>query len=56
MCTFYKTFPSDNRHLNFAACLGVIGIQIAKNINDSGIAITMGSKDYEYLTNDVINI
>ena len=56
MCTFYKTFPSDNRHLNFATYLGVIGIQIAKNINDSGITITKESKDYRYLTNDVINI
>jgi len=56
MCTFYKTFPSDNRHLNFATYLGVIGIQIAKNINESGITITKDSKDYKYLTNDVINI
>ncbi len=56
MCTFYKTFPSNNRHLNFATYLGVIGIQIAKNINDSGITITKDSKDYRYLTNDVINI
>lgn len=56
MCTFYKTFPSDNRHLNFVTYLGVIGIQIAKNINDSGITITKESKDYRYLTNDVINI
>jgi 5-methylcytosine-specific restriction protein B len=56
MCTFYRTFPSDNRHINFATYLGVIGIQIAKNINDSGIKITKDSKNYEYLTNDVINI
>jgi hypothetical protein len=56
MCAFYKTFPSDNRHLNFATYLGVIGIQIAKNINESGITITKDSKDYKYLTNDVINI
>jgi hypothetical protein len=56
MCTFYKTFPSDNRHLNFATYLGVIGIQIAKKINESGITITKDSKDYKYLTNDVINI
>lgn len=56
MCTFYKTFPSDNRHLNFATYLGVIGIQIAKNINESGVTITKDSKDYRYLTNDVINI
>jgi hypothetical protein len=56
MCTFYETFPSDNRHLNFATYLGVIGIQIAKNINESGIAITKDSKDYRYLTNEVINI
>jgi hypothetical protein len=56
MCTFYKTFPSDNRHLNFATYLGVIGIQIAKNINESGITITKDSKEYKYLTNDVINI
>ena len=56
MCTFYRTFPSDNRHLNFATYLGVIGIQIAKNINESGITITKDSKDYKYLTNDVINI
>jgi len=56
MCTFYKTFPSDNRHLNFATYLGVIGIQIAKNINNSGITIAKDSKNYQYLTNDVINI
>ncbi len=56
MCIYYKTFPSDNRHLNFATYLGVIGIQIAKNINDSGITITKDSKDYRYLINDVINI
>ena len=56
MCTFYKTFPSDNRHLNFATYLGVIGTQIAKNINESGIIITKDSKEYKYLTNDVINI
>ncbi|MFY7938281.1 MAG: hypothetical protein ACOVOQ_12945 [Flavobacterium sp.] len=56
MCAFYKTFPSENRHLNFATYLGVIGIQIAKNINKSGIKITKDSKDYKYLTTDVINI
>lgn len=56
MCTFYKTFPIENRHLNFATYLGVIGIQIAKNINESSITITKDSKDYKYLTNDVINI
>jgi len=56
MCAFYKTFPLDNRHLNFATYLGVIGIQIAKNINNSGITLTKDSKDYKYLTNDVINI
>lgn len=56
MCAFYKTFPSENRHLNFATYLGVIGIQIAKNINISGVKITKDSKDYKYLTTDVINI
>jgi len=56
MCTFYKTFPIENRHLNFATYQGVIGIQIAKNINESGITIAKDSKDYKYLTNDVINI
>lgn len=56
MCAFYKTFPLENRHLNFATYLGVIGIQIAKNINKSGIIITKDSKDYKYLTTDVINI
>lgn len=56
MCAFYKTFPSDNRHLNFATYLGVIGIQIAKNINNSGVTLTKDSKEYKYLTNDVINI
>lgn len=56
MCAFYKTFPSDNRHLKFATYLGAIGIQIAKNINNSGITLTKDSKDYKYLTNDVINI
>ena len=56
MCTFYRSFPSTNRHLNFATYLGTLGIQIAKNINSSGIAITTGSKDYKYLINEVINI
>ena len=56
ICAFYKTFPSDNRHLNFATYFGVIGIQIAKNINNSGITLTKDSKDYRYLTSDVINI
>lgn len=56
MCAFYKTFPTENRHLNFATYLGVIGIQIAKNINKSGFKITRDSKDYKYLTTDVINI
>lgn len=56
MCSYYKTFPSDNRHLNFATYLGAIGIQIAKNIKESGITLTKDSKDYKYLTNDVINI
>mgnify|MGYP005666607859 CR=1 FL=1 len=56
MCTFYKTFPAENRHLNFATYLGTIGIQIAKNINSSGIKLTKDSKDYKYLINDVINI
>jgi len=56
MCTFYRSFPSTNRHLNFATYLGTLGIQIAKNINSSGIEITAGSKDYKYLINEVINI
>ncbi len=56
MCSFYKTFPVENRHLNFATYLGTIGIQIAKNINSSGIKLTKDSKDYKYLINDVINI
>lgn len=56
MCAFYKTFPSENRHLNFATYLGVIGIQIAKNINKSDVKITKDSKDYKYLTTDVLNI
>jgi len=56
MCIFYRSFPSTNRHLNFGTYLGTLGIQIAKNINSSGIEITAGSKDYKYLINDVINI
>lgn len=56
MCTFYRTFTSTNRHLNFATYLGVIGIQIAKNINSSGFLITKNSKEYKYLTKEVINI
>ena len=56
MCTFYRSFPSKNRCLNFATFLGTLGIQIAKNINSSGIEITAGSKDYKYLINEVINI
>jgi|GEM_PF-1407790 len=56
MCTFYKTFPLDNRHINFAAYMGVIGIQIAKNISNSGVILTKDSKEYKDLTNDVINL
>lgn len=56
MCTFYRNFPSKNRHLNFATYLGTIGIQIAKNIASSGLTVTKDSKEYKYLTNDVINI
>lgn len=56
MCDFYKSFPDANRHLNFATYLGTIGIQIAKNINQSGVKITKESKEYKYLTTDVINI
>lgn len=56
MCSYYRSFPSTKRHQNFATYLGVLGIQIAKNINSSGIEITAGSKDYKYLTNEVINI
>ena len=56
MCTFYRSFPSSNRHLNFATYLGTIGIQIAKNIESSGIKIAKDSKEYKYLTKDVINI
>lgn len=56
MCTFYRSFPSSNRHLNFATYLGTIGIQIAKNIDSSGIQISIDSKEYKYLTQDVINI
>lgn len=56
MCTFYRTITSTSRHLNFATYLGVIGIQIAKNINSSGIQVTKNSKEYKYLTKEVINI
>lgn len=56
MCTFYRSFPSIDRQLNFAAYLGTIGSQIAKNVESSGIFITLDSKEYKYLTNDVINI
>ncbi len=56
MCAFYKSFPSSNRHLNFATYLGTIGIQIAKNIKSSGLTIKKDSKEYNYLTKDVINI
>lgn len=56
VCDFYRTFSELNRHLNFATYLGTIGIQIAKNINTSGISVTNDSKEYKYLTKDVINI
>lgn len=56
MCTFYRSFPSTNRHLNFATYLGTLGIQIVKNINSSGILITEKSKEYRYLTKNVISI
>lgn len=56
ICKFYRSFPELNRHLTFATYLGTIGIQIAKNINSSGISLTSDSKEYKYLTQDVINI
>ncbi len=56
ICEFYRSFPETNRHLTFATYLGTIGIQIAKNINSSGISVTVGSKEYKYLIKDVINI
>nr|WP_299344248.1 AAA family ATPase [Allomuricauda sp.] len=56
ICEFYRSFPETNRHLNFATYLGIIGIQIAKNINSVGTNVTVGSKEYKYLTQDVINI
>lgn len=56
ICKLYRSFPELNRHLTFATYLGTIGIQIAKNINTSGVSISVGSKEYKYLTNDVINI
>lgn len=56
MCTFYRNFPTYNRHLTFATYLGTIGIQIAKNIDSSGIQIAKDSKEYKYLTKDVISI
>lgn len=56
ICEFYRNFPEINRHLNFATYLGTIGIQIAKNINSSGISLISDSKEYKYLTQDVINI
>ncbi|WP_051229639.1 McrB family protein [Psychroserpens burtonensis] len=56
MCLFYRTFSSTNRHLNFGTYLGVIGIQIAKNIKNIGTPLTKDSRDYKYLIKDVINI
>ena len=56
MCSYYAGFPKENRHLSFATYLGTIGIQIAKNINQSGLKLTKDSKEYKYLTTDVINI
>jgi hypothetical protein len=56
MCSFYASFPKENRHLNFATYLEIIGIQIAKNISQSGLQITKESKEYKYLTTKVINL
>ncbi len=56
MSSFYRTFPTPNRHLNFATYFGTIGIQIAKNISTSGIDLNKESKDYKYLTKKVINV
>ncbi len=56
MCKFYREFPENNRHLNFAAYLGTIGYLIAKKTNEHDIKITFDSKEYQYLTKDVINI
>ena len=56
MCIFYRGFLNEGRHLNSATYLGTIGIQIAKNINQLGLKLTRDSKEYKYLTTDVINI
>ena len=51
---FYRNFPLEDRHANFASYLGVIGFEIANNINKSGLNIEKGSKDYNYLIKKVI--
>lgn len=56
MCIFYRTFPLTNRHLNFGTYLGVIGIQIANNIENVDSSLTKDSREYKYLKNDVLNI
>ncbi|MFA6138733.1 MAG: AAA family ATPase [Sulfurimonas sp.] len=56
ICEFYRTFPKEDRQLNFATYLGTIGIEIAQNIGSSGVNLDMSSKDYKYLTTDVLNL
>lgn len=55
-CEFYRTLPVDERHLNFAAYLGVIGLEIAKQIGDCGIDMPLSSREYNYLINNVISV
>lgn len=50
ICEFYRTFPEENKQLNFGVYLGTIGTAIAKNIGSSGLEVYEGSKDYIYLT------
>ena len=56
LCNFYRTFPEENRHLIFGSYLGTIGLLIGKNIKNDFPTLIENSKDYKYITDDIINI
>ncbi|WP_300024995.1 AAA family ATPase [uncultured Maribacter sp.] len=56
ICKMYRTFPIDNRHLNFGTYLGTIGTLIARNISNYDNSFNENSKDYNFLTSSVISL
>lgn len=55
-CQFYRTFPVQDRHLNFGAYLATIGDQIAINIKTYFPDIALDSKMYKSLIDKVLNL